>query len=207
MEENVKRRNRFAFSGAAAWILAGCGLLAASGCGGSVPAPKTFTAYQSPSGRFACDYPQGWQVEGAGKPDSPNSWAKFTQGHAEIRVEADLAGSLFGDMAKSSGGMLGGDDEPPVAKIHPMGERHMKEEFSNHTEREPKPFQSKGIGEGRRSTFIADQTLGGKVYGYRATLLANDRRVTVVCTCPATNWQVLKPAFEKVIVSLRQGGS
>lgn len=82
----------------------------------------------------------------------------------------------------------------------------MKEEFANYNEREPKTFQSKGIGEGRRSTFIADQSLGGKVYGYRATLLSNDRRITVVCTCPATNWQALKPAFETVITSLRQGG-
>ncbi|AGA29525.1 hypothetical protein [Singulisphaera acidiphila] len=183
------------------------GFLASSGCGGAVPAPKAFIAYHSPSGRFSCDYPQGWEAEGAGKPDSPNAWAKFSKGHAAIRVEADLAGSLFGDMAKSSGAMFGGEEEPPVARIHPMGERQMKEDFTNYTEREPKPFQSKGIGEGRRSTFIADQTLGGKVYGYRATLLANDRRITVICTCPATNWKTLKPAFETVVASVRQGGS
>ena len=182
-------------------------LLAISGCGAAVPAPKAFVAYHSPSGRFSCDYPKGWQADGAGKPESPNAWAKFTMGHAEIRVEADLAGSLFGDMAKSSGSTFGVEEEPPVARIHPMGERQMKEDFTNYTEREPKPFQSKGIGEGRRSTFIADQTLGGKVYGYRATLLAHDRRITVVCTCPATNWKTLKPAFETVVASVRQGGT
>jgi hypothetical protein len=191
----------------AASVCVALGLLALSGCGGAVAAPKTFVAYHSPSGRFSCDYPTGWEADGAGKPESPNSWAKFTKGHAEIRVEADLAGSLFGDMAKSSGSTFGADDEPPVARIHPMGERQMKEDYSKYTEREPKVFQSKGIGEGRRSTFIADQSLGGKVYGYRATLLAHDRRITVVCTCPATNWQALKPAFETVIASLRQGGS
>lgn len=182
------------------------GLLAISGCGGAVPAPAAFTAYNDTGGRFTCDAPKGWEVTGGGKPDSPNSWAKFTSGNAEIRVEADLAGSLFGDMAKASGSMLGNDAEPPVAKIHPMGERHMKEEYTNYKEREAKAFQSRGLGEGRRSTFIADQSLGGKVYGYRATLLSGDRRITVICTCPATNWQVLKPAFEKVITSLRVGG-
>lgn len=182
-------------------------VLTGSGCGGAVPAPKSFAAYHSPSGRFSCDYPQGWEVAGAGKPESPNAWAKFTKGNAEIRVEADLAGSLFGDMAKSSASTFGGEEEPPVARIHPMGERQMKEDYTNYTEREPKPFQSKGIGEGRRSTFIADQTLGGKIYGYRATLLANDRRITVICTCPATNWKVLKPAFETIVASVRQGGT
>ncbi|SIN86703.1 hypothetical protein SAMN05444166_1348 [Singulisphaera sp. GP187] len=183
------------------------GLVVISGCGGAVPAPKTFVAFHSPSGRFSCDYPQGWETTSAGKPESPNAWAKFTSGHAEIRVEADLAGSLLGDMAKSTGSTFGVEEEPPVARIHPMGERQMKEDFTNYKEREPKSFQSKGIGEGRRSTFIADQTLGGKIYGYRATLLANDRRITVVCTCPATNWKTLKPAFETVVASIRQGGS
>lgn len=173
------------------------------GCGGAVPAPTAYVDYHSPDGRFSCDRPEGWEADGGGKSDSPNSWAKFTKGNAEIKIDADLAGSLFGDIAKSSGG-LGGDEEPPVAKVHPMGVKHMQEEYSNYTEREPKTFQSKGIGEGRRSTFIADQSLGGKYYGYRATLLAGDRRITVVCSCPANNWQALKPAFEKVIASLRQ---
>lgn len=173
------------------------------GCGSAVPAPTKFVAYQSPDGRWSCERPDGWEADGGGKPDSPNSWAKFTKGNAEIKIDADLAGSLFGDIAKS-GGNFGGEQEPPVAKVHPMGEKHMKEEYSNYTEREAKAFQSKGIGEGRRSTFIADQSLGGKVYGYRATLLAGDRRITVVCTCPATNWQTLKPAFERVITSLKQ---
>lgn len=183
--------------------LAVVALLAAAGCNGNVPAP---TAYNDTGGRFTVDYPKGWQADGGGKPDSPNSWAKFTQGNAEIRVDADLAGSLFGDMAKASGGMFGNDAEPPVAKIHPMGVRHMKEEYGTYDEREPKPFQSKGLGEGRRSTFIASGQLGGKVYGYRATLLSGDRRITVLCSCPATNWQTLKPAFETVINSLRVGG-
>jgi hypothetical protein len=181
-------------------------LLAISGCEGAVAAPKAFEAYHSADGRFSCDYPKGWEIEAvAGKPDSPFSHAKFSKGSAEIRVDADFAGSLFGDIAKA-GGAMGGNSEAPTARVHPLGIRHMKEEYSNYQEREPKAFQSKGMSEGRRSVFIADQTLGGKIYGYRATLLSNDRRITVICSCPATNFQTLKPAFEKVIASLRQGG-
>jgi hypothetical protein len=178
-----------------------------AGCGGSVPAPKSFVAYNSPDGRFACDYPKGWEATGSGdKTDAPYSWAKFTKGNAEIKVDADFAGSLFGDIAKASGAMMGGDAEAPTAKVHPLGMRHMKEEYNNYQEREPKAFQSKGVGEGRRSVFIADGMLGAKIFGYRATLLSGDRRITVVCSCPATNWQILKPAFERVIGSLRIGG-
>jgi hypothetical protein len=182
-------------------------LVEISGCAGAVPAPTEFVAYSDTGGRFACDRPKDWESDGGGKPDSPNSWAKFTSGNAEIRVEADLAGSLFGDIAKSSGAAFGGEEEPPVAKIHPMGQRHMKEEYGTYEEREAKAFKSKGLGEGRRSTFIASQPMVGKIFGYRATLLSGDRRITVVCTCPATNWQTLKPAFEKVIASLRYAGS
>ena len=105
-------------------------------------------------------------------------------GNAEIRVDADFAGSLFGDIAKAGAGTLGGDAEAPVAKVHPLGIRHMKDEFSNYQEREAKSFQSKGFGEGGRSIFIADQALGGKTYGYRATLLSGDRRITVITHVP-----------------------
>ena len=178
-------------------------LVCFAGCGEAVPAPKAFVAYHSPDGRFSCDYPQGWEVEsGAGKPDAPYSYAKFAKGNAEIRIDADLAGSLLGDIAKAPGAM-GGSDEPPVAKVHPMNVRHMKEEFNNYEERAAVAFKSKGMGEGRRSIFIADQSLGGKIYGYRATFLAGDRRITVICSCPATNWKELKLAYETVTESLR----
>ena len=172
------------------------------GCGGAVEAPKEFVAYGDVGGQFVCDAPKGWEVESAGKPDSMMSSAKFTKGGAMIHITSDLAGSLFGDIAGA--GRRGDEAEPPVARIHPMGERHMKEDYQNYKEREPKPFTSKGIGEGRRSTFTADQTLGGRVYGYRATLLSGDRRIEAICACPATNWQALKPAFEQVINSLRR---
>ncbi len=195
------------FLGRTTWaVCAFFSLLGVPGCGGEVPAPKAFVTYNAPNGRFACDYPKGWEVTGStSKAESPLSAAKFSMGNAEIKVSADLAGSLFGDITRSTGSM-GGDDEPPVAKVHPMGVRSMKDEYSNYEEREAKGFKSRGIGEGRRSIFIADQTLGGKVYGYRATLLSGDRRITVVCSCPATNWKALKPAFEKVIESLSLPG-
>jgi hypothetical protein len=187
----------------AAAVIGFVGLAVVGGCGGAVPAPTAFNTYLDTGGKFVCDAPKGWEQTGGGKPESPNSWAKFTSGGAEIAVSSDLAGSLFGDIAKSSGADGGQGSEPPVARIHPMGERRMKEDYKNYKEREPKPFQSKGLGEGRRSTFTAEQTLGGKVFGYRATLLGGDRRIEIVTTCSASNWQTLKPAFEKIIASVR----
>jgi hypothetical protein len=178
--------------------------LLAAGCAGEVPAPTAYTPFSDKGGQFVCDAPKGWEVDAGGRPDSPNSFAKFSKGAALISVKSDLAGSLYGDMAKSVGSGLGGEAEHPSARVHEMGIRRMKEEFSNYNEREPVVVKSQGLGEGRRATFIADQSMGGKVYGYRATFLGGDRRIEVICTCPATNWKALKPAFEQVIVGLRR---
>ena len=191
---------RFAIVGAMAALLP---LL--PGCGEPVTAPTTFVPYNSTDGRFACDYPKGWQADGGGNTDY--SWAKFTKGGAEIRIDADLVGSLFGDIAQSANTMMH-DDSPenaPVAQVHERGKRPMQEQYGKYEERAPKVVKS-GFGDGRRSTFIAAESLGGKVYGYRATFLAHDRRITVVCRCPAPNWHVLKPGFEKVLASVRRGG-
>lgn len=178
--------------------------LLAVGCGGQVPAPTAYETFLDKAGHFAVDAPKGWEVDAGGKPDSPNSFARFNQGGASISVMSDLAGSLFGDMARGPGSALGGEPEHPSASVHEMGIRRMQEEFTNYKEREPVVVQSSGLGEGRRATFIADQAMGGKVYGYRATFLGGDRRIEVICSCPATNWKALKPAFEKVIAGLRR---
>ena len=42
-------------------------LVGVTGCGGSVPAPNAFVPYNSPTGRFSCDYPKGWEADGGGK--------------------------------------------------------------------------------------------------------------------------------------------
>ena len=133
-------RRRFRLGRSAATVCALVTVMAVAGCGGSVPAPKEFVKFNSPDGRWSCEYPKGWEADGGGKPDSPNSWGKFSSGNAEIRVNADFAGSLFGDIAKATGSALGGDAEPAVARVHPMGVRAMKEEYSNYEEKEAKAF-------------------------------------------------------------------
>jgi hypothetical protein len=191
-------------------LLLALALTVVLGCEGTVPAPTEFVPYHSADGKFSCDYPKGWEVEkGAGRQDAMFSYAKFRAGGAEISVEADFAGSLFGDMAKAGNGASLSGDASPAARVHanPITIKKLEEEFSNYKEREGKNFTSKGLGEGRRSMFTADQTFGGKLFGYRATLLSGDRRITVKCTCPSSNWSTLKPAFEKVISSLRIGGN
>lgn len=174
-------------------FVAACAL---AGCSQPVPAPKEFKEYHAPDGTFQCEYPAGWVTEGGGGSRTDYSMVKFNKGDAEIRVEADLAGSLFADIGRNDG-----DAEPPVAKVHKLKIKRLDDQFTNYKEREAKPFSSKALGEGRKAVFVADGGIVGRIFGYHATLLTNDKRITIICQCSATDWKVLRPAFDRVIAS------
>jgi hypothetical protein len=59
-----------------------------------------------------------------------------------------------------------------------------------------------GMMDGRRSEFTGTRTFGAPIHGYRATALSIDRRIRVVCRCSESQWESLKPAFEKAIASV-----
>jgi hypothetical protein len=196
------RRYEFllAFVPASLW-LAGCG-------GGPVPAPTSFATYTAKGGAFACDYPEGWEV------DSGKFTGNFTKGSAQIKVKSDISGSVIGDMASLGGGGFGGDtprgttdEDYPAHKIHAMGPGPLAEEFSEYKEQETiTNFQNSLGGQGRKSEFTAAGGLTGPLHGYRATFLNRDRRFTVVCVCNESDWANLKPAFDRVLESFRSGG-
>jgi hypothetical protein len=173
----------------------------AGGCSQQVPAPTAYTAFEVKDGAFSCEYPQGWKAESGARSDNMYSWARFSQGPARIKITADTAGSLKGDIAGAGmGGLggLGGEPDPeaaPVAIVHEDNKRRMDDDFSNYTEGPPDVIRP-GAGEGRVSIFEAN---GKKVVGYRATFLLKNRCLTVVCSCPRNQWGRLKPAFQEVV--------
>ncbi|HID77406.1 MAG TPA: hypothetical protein EYP56_15605 [Planctomycetaceae bacterium] len=181
-----------------------------SGCGQAPTIPSSYKQYNAKNGAFQCDYPEGWEAQGAGKREAFHS-AKFSSGSATIKITADLAGSLMGDIAESFGGLGDagglaeeGEDLSPVAEIHQLGKERVAEELSNYEEKEPEVVQTR-LGEGRRSEFSASGAFAGRLRGYRVTFLAHNHRVTVVCMCPEGYWDRLQPVFDKVIDSLRPG--
>jgi hypothetical protein len=120
------------------WLYPCCGFVLALGslvfigCSGSVAVPSTYGNYNSPGGTFACEYPEGWAVEGGGKRGL--EWAKFTSGPAEIRVEAGASGSLMGDIAKNLGGQDGelGPESEPVHSVHLIAQDSAEGEFEGY---------------------------------------------------------------------------
>ena len=184
-------------------VLSGA-LLLVCGCSGRVAAPTSYESYNAKDGAFACQCPAGWDVTGGGRGGYHS--CKFKSGGASIKVISDVAGSLMGDIVGSRNQSMGMDDEvePPVAEIHEMGQREMADELGNYQEQAAQPVRT-SLGEGRQSEFTASSTFGAKLHGYRATVLSNDRRITVVCKCPEKDWETLQAAFNEVIGSLKHG--
>lgn len=182
-------------------------MLSLVGCSSApVTAPTSYADFNSKGGTFACKYPEGWQADGGGKRGL--EWAKFKSGPAEIRIDTGVAGSLMGDIAGSFGPKDGEavlPEDEPVHVVHVAGEEAAAKEFSGYKEvGEVEVFEAV-LGPARRSEFTAATAFGSGLHGYRATLLAHDKAVTVSCICPESDWKTVQPAFDELLKSLRRG--
>jgi len=133
--------------------------------------------------------------------------ARFTSASASIKVSADMVGSLFGDMAESRnrlGGTQDVEELKPVNQVHEMGKAQMADEWGNYQEQAATAL-STSFGEARLSEFTAGSGFGGKYHGYRLTALSTERRITVVSYGKESDWQKLKPVFDKCNASLARG--
>jgi hypothetical protein len=189
----------FAFVALAGWAIS------LGGCGGPAAVPTSYNTFKSADGSFKIEYPAQWSAEGGGGKGGV-AWAKFTSGNSEIKVETNVAGSLMGDIAKSTGSLLGGEaaeDPAPVALVHEQ-EKAGFEEDAGVQEQKAAPVKT-GIPEARKAEFTGNKTFGGSIHGYRVTALSTQRRIRVVCQCPEAEWTSLKPAFDKIIETLSFG--
>jgi predicted DNA-binding WGR domain protein len=161
-------------------------------------------AFSPKDGAFKLRHPSGWEVETGSRPDNTYSWARFTKGSAKIQVFADVAGSLMSGSDSARGNIEEGSEAAPVHGAHTRYKKTASEEFSDYKESEPTLFKGSALGEGRVSTFTASGggLFGSKLRGYRVTLLTNDRRVTLLCSCPDGEFEKLKPTLLAVCRSV-----
>lgn len=177
------------------------------GCGSApLVAPTAYLKYNAKGGTFACEYPDGWSVSGGGK-NGPE-WATFASGPAEIRINADVTGSLLGEIA---GGFGAGKVEETsieleaVHKVHEMDTGTAEQKFSGYQEIGTPQVLTAPLGPARKSEFTAASAFGSGVHGYRATILGHDKRVVVYLVCPEADWKTLQPAFDHVLSTLHRG--
>jgi hypothetical protein len=185
------------------WILVGLSsaILLSAGCSQSIEAPKSFQKFQAKDGSFSCLAPDGWDISTGGRSDNTYGWGKFAKGSAEIKITADVAGSLMADIQRG-GNRDENSQEEAVASVHEMNRKNVAEDFDQYKEKPAKKITNAQLGEGRQGDFTAAGSMGSTIRGSRTTLLSNDRRITIICQCPSSQWKTLKPAFTKVIASV-----
>lgn len=197
------------FSALAALWLAGLLFLPLAGCGSKpAEAPASYTHFAAEDRSFQCDQPAGWESTSAGG-HGVASGVLFKKGPAKIDITADLQGSLMGDIARSSNNMLGGlapglagKTRPPVETLHEMGKKELAESIKDYQEQPMQQIQGR-MGDARMSEYTGGGGIfSPKVHGLRVTMLGGERRITVICQCPESDWQTLHPAFTRVIGSL-----
>jgi hypothetical protein len=179
-------------------------IAAVSGCGGGpVPAPTSYKSFEHKDGGWGLEYPEGWDASAGGKKTSTGT---FSKGSAKIKLQTDLAGSLMSEGGSYNKTGPPSDEDFPVHKAHVMAKEKVASEYSEYKEEEPTKFSAQLGGEGRKSEFTASGGFSGPVHGYRATLLSRDYRYVIVCVCSESDWANLKPAFDKVLESIRPAG-
>lgn len=184
------------------------------GCGGNVPAPKNYSTWNATDGTFSIQYPEGWTAKGGGKQGV--QWAEFSQGSAKIRIDVSTQSSLIGDIAGSIGTATGINDPfsgvsqevaeemAPVAAAHKFYQKSFPVELAGYKEMEPVVYQC-GLGDGRKSEFVARSGFTTRLRGYRATTMTTNKGVHILCQCTDGNWKSLQPAFDKVLESMQLG--
>ncbi len=175
------------------------------GCGSEpVPAPTSYSDYSGKEKVIVCQYPEGWEADGGGNRST--FWAKFTKDTALIRIDTDLTGSLLGTIDQVAGVAAMGDefegaDRSPAGNMHEQSRFKMEEKYGSYEE-QPGTTVRTELGDAWQTEFAAKDGFGRQLHGYRATVLGHDLRFTVVCCCNESDWDNLKSAFEKSIVSL-----
>jgi hypothetical protein len=153
---------------------------------------------------FRIRHPQDWEHDTGSRPDNTYSWCKFTKGGAQIDVYADIQGSLMSGSDSRREPQEEGSEMAPVHVAHELYKKTVAEGFNDYNESKPAVLKGSKLGEGRISEFTAKSggLLGSRLRGYHATLLTNDRRVSIICQCPEKEFAQFKPTFLAVCRSL-----
>jgi hypothetical protein len=174
----------------------------------TVTAPTAYKTYTAIDNTFSCDQPVGWTLHETGATAGALSTVTFEKAHVRVRVISDSIGSLVADTMTSntSTETLPGMPPPPppkpaVEKLHEMDKAQLADSLPGYKEGEMQNLESR-VGDARISEWSAD---GGKMHGYRVTMLGNQREMTVICISPERNWAILQPAFQRMIASVVPG--
>jgi len=176
-----------------------------------VTAPTHYKTYTAIDNTFSCDQPDGWKMHETGATNGNLATVTFEQSHVRVRVVSDATGSIMGDIATASNNSASSETlpgmppppppKPAVEQLHERDVAQITSDLPGYKEGTMQKLDSR-VGDARVSEWTAD---GGKMHGYRVTMLGGDREFTVICLSPERNWSILQPAFQHIITSIVPG--
>jgi len=193
-------------------IIAACVLLVLLAPKHATP-PTGFTSFSASDKSFSCDAPTGWVTTAADKSkteagsDSTVNGVLFQSNSAQMDITTDSITSLVAsDLMKNSGETLSSTESRAPA-LHKQWKTSVSATHKGFQETLVAGFQGQ-MGDALLSEWTADGNvfgLGGKVHGYRASLIGGSKTAEVVCSCLESDWPALKPSFLRVIGSVIEG--
>lgn len=194
-----------------------------------VAPPTSYAKFVANDKAFQCDYPSGWKAR-QGQPQGIASWAEFKKGSAQIEIDANLQGSLQGDIltatqtmgdnmggdfAGASGGMPGvpgmtgggggGQRRPPIEILHEAAAEDLSDTMDDYKELPAQKFTSR-VGDARISEFsYKGEGFKGGMKGYRVSIMGGDKLFSIKCECTDKDFPLLKNAFIKTLNSIAPG--
>lgn len=172
--------------------------------------PTTWTTFTAQDKSFSVAAPGGWETTPSDRAqqmmgkDSTTGGVLFRSGSATIDITTDTVATLVAydvmhnnadpqTLTGSRAGVLHKQWKIATSAIH-----------KGYHETKVMDFEQK-MGDARLSEWTANGNvfgLGGRVHGYRASLVGGNTTAVVVCQCLESDWPALKPAFLHVIASV-----
>ncbi|MCI0379780.1 MAG: hypothetical protein L0215_19545 [Gemmataceae bacterium] len=153
--------------------------------------------FSTEENEFGFEYPAGWNTKHHGLTGKREVDVIGPSG-ATVNIKENLTGSLIGDIAgAATGGRPVPDELSPVGRTHDM--RQPKDTVSY--KEEPAVTVMTRFGKARRSAYV-----DGSKRGYRATVLMHKTALDIFCECRESDWNTLRPAFDRLIESIGRGG-
>ncbi len=186
----------------------------------SMPKLDPMTAYVSADKSLALQYPGNWKPHEASSHAVAGSLFFDPNANTHFAVDTSLAGSLMGDVVKSSNASLGSLPgmppevadklKSPLETMHESSLKTMAKSKTRYSEFEQGATQKIRVGDQEALstdfTFKRGAVWGKKeMFGTYVTVLAPDREVRVTATCSKELQQTMKPIFEQMIASMRLG--